>query len=101
MKVLSRLSQWCLRKASEVRARQLSITQYLVGIKGQTAALSGVQNQLDTCTPQTAFMGDDLNDLTVRPVVELLYHLPMFIDPSAVPRIQCYSAETAIGPSEN
>ena len=59
--------------ATEVRARQLGITHCLVGIKDKPAALCTLQNQLGVSRAQTAFVGDDLNDLAVRPVVGLLF----------------------------
>ena len=59
--------------ATEVRARQLGIDHCLVGIKDKPAALTTLQNQLDVSVEQTAFVGDDLNDLAVRPVVGLLF----------------------------
>ena len=58
--------------ATEVRARQLGISHCLVGIKDKPAALTALQNQLGVSAAQTAFVGDDLNDLAVRPVVGLL-----------------------------
>ena len=59
--------------ATEVRARQLGISHCLVGIKDKPAALTSLQNQLGVSAEQTAFVGDDLNDLAVRPVVGLLF----------------------------
>ena len=59
--------------ATEVRAGQLGISHCLVGIKDKTAALTALQNQLGVSVEQTAFVGDDLNDLAVRPVVGLLF----------------------------
>ena len=59
--------------ATEVRARQLGINHCLVGIKDKPAALTGLQQQLGVSVEQTAFVGDDLNDLAVRPVVGLLF----------------------------
>ena len=59
--------------ATEVRARQLGINHCLVGIKDKPAALTAPQNELGFCAEQTAFVGDDLNDLAVRPVVGLLF----------------------------
>ena len=59
--------------ATEKRARQLGIRHCLVGIKDKPAALTALQNQLDVSIKQTAFVGDDLNDLAVRPVVGLLF----------------------------
>ena len=58
--------------ATEVRARQLGISHCLVGIKDKPAALTDLQNQLGVNAAQTAFVGDDLNDLAVRPVVGML-----------------------------
>ena len=59
--------------ATEVRARQLGINHCLVGIKDKPAALTALQYQLGVSAEQTAFVGDDLNDLAVRPVVGLLF----------------------------
>ena len=59
--------------ATEVRARQLGIRHCLVGIKDKPMALSALQRQLEVSQAQTAFLGDDLNDLAVRPVVGLLF----------------------------
>jgi 3-deoxy-D-manno-octulosonate 8-phosphate phosphatase (KDO 8-P phosphatase) len=58
--------------ATEVRARQLGIQHCLVGIKDKPEALLKLQQQLGFDIAETAFVGDDLNDLAVRPVVELL-----------------------------
>lgn len=58
--------------ATEVRARQLGIEHCLVGIKDKPAALTALQGQLGATKAQTAFVGDDLNDLAARPVVGLL-----------------------------
>ena len=59
--------------ATEVRARQLGINHCLVGIKDKPATLTALQNQMRVSVEQTAFVGDDLNDLAVRPVVGLLF----------------------------
>ena len=58
--------------ATEVRARQLGIRHCLVGIKDKPAALIALQKKLKIPQSETAFVGDDLNDLAVRPVVKLL-----------------------------
>ena len=58
--------------ATEVRAHQLGINHCLVGIKDKPAALSALQSELGVTAEGTAFVGDDLNDLAVRPVVRLL-----------------------------
>ena len=59
--------------AKEVRAQQLGIIHCFIGIKDKQAALSALQNQLGVNTAQNAFVGDDLNDRAVRPVVGLLF----------------------------
>ena len=58
--------------ATEVRAHQLGIKHCLVGIKDKPEALLQLQQQLGIDSSETAFVGDDLNDLAVRPVVGLL-----------------------------
>ncbi|MDP6309843.1 MAG: phosphatase [Prochlorococcaceae cyanobacterium ETNP14_MAG_4] len=58
--------------ATEARAKQLGIQHCLVGIKDKTAALAALQHQLNMSQSKTAFVGDDLNDLIVRPLVKLL-----------------------------
>ena len=58
--------------ATEVRARQLGVQHCLVGIKDKPEALLKLQQQLGIDIAETAFVGDDLNDLAVRPVVGLL-----------------------------
>ena len=58
--------------ATEVRARQLGIQHCLVGIKDKPEALLQLQQRLGINIADTAFVGDDLNDLAVLPVVELL-----------------------------
>ena len=58
--------------ATEMRARQLGIQHCLVGIKDKPEALLQLQQRLGINIAETAFVGDDLNDLAVRPVVGLL-----------------------------
>lgn len=58
--------------ATEVRARQLGIQHCLVGIKDKPVALSQLQDKVGVQPDETAFVGDDLNDLAVRPAVGLL-----------------------------
>ncbi|BEV35545.1 phosphatase [Synechococcus sp. M16CYN] len=59
-------------EAADRRARQLEIQHCLLGIKDKLAALTELQHQLGVGVAETAFLGDDLNDLAVRPVVGLL-----------------------------
>jgi 3-deoxy-D-manno-octulosonate 8-phosphate phosphatase (KDO 8-P phosphatase) len=58
--------------AIEQRARHLDIRHCLVGVGDKLAALQDLLHLLDLGPEHTAFIGDDLNDLTVRPAVGLL-----------------------------
>ncbi len=58
--------------ASEQRGRYLGIRHCLTGVKDKPAALAGLQRTLAVTVAHTAFVGDDLNDLVVRPLVALL-----------------------------
>jgi 3-deoxy-D-manno-octulosonate 8-phosphate phosphatase (KDO 8-P phosphatase) len=58
--------------AIEQRARHLDIQHCLVGVGDKLAALQKLLDQLGLERSHTAFIGDDLNDLTVRPAVGLL-----------------------------
>jgi 3-deoxy-D-manno-octulosonate 8-phosphate phosphatase (KDO 8-P phosphatase) len=58
--------------ATEMRAKQLGIRHCLVGAGDKPAALAELQTQLHLSRDVTLFLGDDLNDLAVRPQVGLL-----------------------------
>ncbi len=58
--------------ATEIRAEQLGIEHCLVGIKDKPRALAQLQKQLGIDRNNTAFIGDDLNDLAVRDQIALL-----------------------------
>ena len=58
--------------ATEVRAGQLDIQHCLIGIKDKSSALAALQEHLGVTAKQTIYLGDDLNDLTVRSQVNLL-----------------------------
>jgi 3-deoxy-D-manno-octulosonate 8-phosphate phosphatase (KDO 8-P phosphatase) len=58
--------------ATEVRARQLGIQHCLVGVKDKLKVLDGLQKYLNIAPADTVFIGDDLNDLAVRPLVGML-----------------------------
>ena len=58
--------------ATEVRARQLGIQHCLVGVKDKLKVLDGLQKELNIAPEDTVFIGDDLNDLAVRPLVGML-----------------------------
>ena len=58
--------------ATEQRARYLGIDHCLTGVKNKPKALLDLQNKLSFVKEDTAYVGDDLNDLVVRPLVSLL-----------------------------
>ena len=58
--------------ATEQRARYLGIRHVLTAVKDKPAALAELQRSLGYSAAQSAFVGDDLNDLAVRPAVGLL-----------------------------
>lgn len=58
--------------ATKQRARYLGIHHCVTGVKDKVAALGALQRELGVNPEQTAYVGDDLNDLAVRPVVGLL-----------------------------
>jgi 3-deoxy-D-manno-octulosonate 8-phosphate phosphatase (KDO 8-P phosphatase) len=58
--------------AIEQRARHLHIRHCRVGVGDKAAGLGQLQAELAVAPAHTAFLGDDLNDLTVRPRVALL-----------------------------
>lgn len=58
--------------AIEQRARHLQVGHCLVGVGDKLSALRHLQASLQLERQHTAFIGDDLNDLTVRPAAGLL-----------------------------
>ncbi len=58
--------------ATEQRARYLGIRHVLTGVGDKPAALSALQAELGVNAAESAFVGDDLNDLAVRPAIGLL-----------------------------
>lgn len=58
--------------ATEQRARYLGIPHVLTGVRDKPAALAALQAQLGVAKEHSAFVGDDLNDLAVRPAIGLL-----------------------------
>ena len=58
--------------AIEQRARHLGIEHCRTGVGDKQAGLAQLHGELGMARESTAFLGDDLNDLTVRPVTGLL-----------------------------
>jgi 3-deoxy-D-manno-octulosonate 8-phosphate phosphatase (KDO 8-P phosphatase) len=58
--------------AIEQRACHLGISDCLTGVGDKQVGLELLRHKLGIAREATAFLGDDLNDLTVRPVTGLL-----------------------------
>ncbi|MEN9877584.1 MAG: hypothetical protein RLZZ158_623 [Cyanobacteriota bacterium] len=58
--------------ALEARARHLAIGHCLTAVKDKAVVLASLQGQLGLSPAATAYVGDDLNDLVVRPRVGVL-----------------------------
>jgi 3-deoxy-D-manno-octulosonate 8-phosphate phosphatase (KDO 8-P phosphatase) len=58
--------------AIEARARQLGVDRCLTAIRDKQAALAQLQGELEVTPAATAVVGDDLNDLAMRPLAGLL-----------------------------
>jgi 3-deoxy-D-manno-octulosonate 8-phosphate phosphatase (KDO 8-P phosphatase) len=58
--------------AIEQRARHLDIENCRTGVGDKQSGLEQLRSELAMTREQTAFLGDDLNDLAVRPVSGLL-----------------------------
>ncbi len=58
--------------ATEQRARYLGIARVLTGVGDKPAALAALQAELGVAREECAFLGDDLNDLAVKPAIGLL-----------------------------
>jgi len=58
--------------AIEQRARHLDIAHFRTGVGDKQAGLEQLRRELGMAQEATAFLGDDLNDLAVRPVTGLL-----------------------------
>jgi 3-deoxy-D-manno-octulosonate 8-phosphate phosphatase (KDO 8-P phosphatase) len=58
--------------AIEQRARHLDIQHCRVGVGNKQAGLEQLRSELGIDREHTAFLGDDLNDLAVRPATGLL-----------------------------
>ena len=54
------------------RAKMLGISNCLINIKNKKIALRELQNKLNILPSNTAFVGDDINDLVVKEDVSLL-----------------------------
>ena len=58
--------------STEIRAKQLGVQNCLVGIKDKSTGIKELQADLNITKEETMYIGDDLNDLVVRPYVDFL-----------------------------
>tara|TARA_Y100000589_G_C27034247_1_gene580345 strand:+ start:204 stop:761 length:558 start_codon:yes stop_codon:yes gene_type:complete len=58
--------------STEIRAQQLNIKYCFVKVKDKNKAILNLQKELGYSKYQTAYLGDDINDLVVRNNVNLL-----------------------------
>jgi len=59
--------------AVEERAKQLGIKSCLVGVKDKYRELRTLQKEMKVTKSNTIYVGDDINDLVVKPLVNLLF----------------------------
>ena len=59
--------------AAEERAKQLGIKSCLVGVKDKYRELRTLQQEMKVTKSDTIYVGDDINDLVVKPLVNLLF----------------------------
>ncbi len=59
--------------ATEERAKQLGIKSCLVGVKDKFRQLRILQQEMKVTKSNTIYVGDDINDLVVKPLVNLLF----------------------------
>jgi len=85
--------------ATQLRAAHLGIRHVLVGIKDKAAAIVELAALVGVAAEQTAYVGDDLNDLVVRDHVGLLLTRPTHPTGSAAGPIWCYQSPAAMAPS--
>ena len=59
--------------STEERAKQLGIKTCLVGVKDKYIELRTLQQKMKVTKSNTIYVGDDINDLVVKPLVNLLF----------------------------
>lgn len=57
----------------ECRARELGITELYQGISDKASVLQGVLDKYGLCAEQSAYIGDDVNDLSVMELAGLSF----------------------------
>jgi|TARA_A100001388_G_scaffold277507_1_gene269062 3-deoxy-D-manno-octulosonate 8-phosphate phosphatase (KDO 8-P phosphatase) len=59
--------------STEIRAQQLKVKHCLVEVKDKFRALTKLQQKLLITKENTCFVGDDINDITVRDIAKLFF----------------------------
>ena len=59
--------------STEKRAKQLGIKTCLVDVKDKHRELKNLQQKMKVTKSNTIYVGDDINDLVVKPLVNLLF----------------------------
>ena len=59
--------------ATEERAKQLGIKDCLTEVKNKHKIIENLQEEFGIPISKTAYVGDDINDIVVRPVVKLFF----------------------------
>ncbi len=59
--------------STKARAKQLGIKYCYVGIKDKYKMLKDLQKQLNIPISKTAYIGDDINDIVVKPLVAIFF----------------------------
>jgi len=76
--------------ATQLRAAHLGIRHVLVGIKDKAAAIVELAALVGVAAEQTAYVGDDLNDLVVRD------HVGLLLTPADAPDWFCRRADLVL-----
>ena len=69
--------------STELRANQLGIKYYFFNVKNKYQKLKDFQKEKNIPISKCAYVGDDINDIVVRPLVSLLF------TPSKCSKISC------------
>ena len=59
--------------AAQKRAEQLGVKSCFTGIKDKYIKIQHIQEKRSVTIDETAYVGDDINDIVVRPIVSLLF----------------------------
>jgi len=60
-------------KATKIRSKQLGIKHCYTGIKDKYKMLKNLQKRFNIPRSKTAYIGDDINDIVVKPLVAIFF----------------------------